>query len=56
MVDLPLGIVELYQYPTVRSLAEFLRGTSAQYATASTPVDRRTALEMLRKKRRDRHV
>ncbi|WP_167751998.1 non-ribosomal peptide synthetase [Streptomyces sp. H23] len=56
MVEQPLGIVELYQYPTVRSLAGFLRGTSAQYATTSTPVDRRAALEMLRKKRRDRHV
>ncbi|MFJ7095881.1 amino acid adenylation domain-containing protein [Streptomyces mirabilis] len=56
MVEQPLGIVELYQYPTVRSLAGFLRGKSAEYATASTPVGRRAALEMLRKKRRDRHV
>ncbi|MFF9607552.1 amino acid adenylation domain-containing protein [Streptomyces sp. NPDC014684] len=56
MIEQPLGMVELYQYPTVKSLAGFLRGKSAEQATRSTPVNRRAALELLRKRREDRNV
>ncbi|MFF8618739.1 amino acid adenylation domain-containing protein [Streptomyces sp. NPDC015350] len=56
MAEKPLRIIELYQYPTVRTLAGFLRGNTAKQLAASAPVNRRAALAMLRKKREDRNV